>query len=177
MSKIPINCKQHFVVAMLLLCSVFLHSCTEEMPILMPLNTVYKVNSVTLTINGKSYIIINKTPGYVNLTSITAGAGTSLYSQSNISASNSNAGDLISFIINFGPDTKNAGNYVLSTSQLSFNNKIYTTVNADGKANLKVANLNSNNNTANGTFGYYLYNSTKNPTDSIYVSGSFNILK
>jgi len=157
---------------MLLLCSIFLHSCTEEMPILNPLNTVYKVNSVSLSIDGKSYVIINKTPGYVNLTSITAGSGTSLYSQSNISASNSNSGNLVNFIINFGPDSKNSGSYLLSTSQISVNNKTYTTTNADGKANLKVTNLDLNNKTANGTFGYYLYNST----DSIYVSGTFTIL-
>ncbi|MGI4021039.1 MAG: hypothetical protein ACRYFA_05995 [Janthinobacterium lividum] len=176
MSIIFIKCNRHIAVVTLLLCGMFLQSCTEEMPILTPLSDP-NTSRIVLNIKYKTYKIIDKLPGYVFFANVTVGSGNTLYSQYNVSGSNSSQTNAIDYLLTFGPDSVNTSNYVFGTSQLTFNNKTYTTTNKSGKAIIKVDALDTYVNTASGSFAYYLYDNVLSPTDSIYVTGTFNIIK
>lgn len=171
-----IKCKRHLAVVTLILCGIFLQSCTEEMPILTPLSDP-NISSVVLNIQNKTYRVVNKLPGYVFFANVTVGSGNSLYSQYNISGSNSSQTNAIDYVLTFGPDNANSNNYVFGSSQLTFNNKTYTTTNVSGKAVIKINSLDTYANTASGSFAYYLYDKVTSPTDSVYVTGTFNVIK
>ncbi len=164
--------------AMLFLCGIFLQSCTEEMPILKPLSVNPSNSSfIILNIKNKAYTLKNVNPGFVYFTNITAGTGNSTMQQYGIAGSDGNEKNPLDCIINFDTDSVHAGKYVLSSSQLNYNNIVYTTNNTFGNAKFTVDQLNNATNTANGSFAYYLYDSVYTPTDSVYVSGTFNIVK
>lgn len=168
--------KGRLAPAILFLCSIFLHSCTEEMPILTPLSDP-NTSSIVLNIQNKTYKVVNRLPGYVFFANVTVGSGNALYSQYNISGSNGSQTNAIDYVLTFGPENANSGNYVFGTSQLTFNNKTYTTTNASGKAVIKIDALDTYVNTASGSFAYYLYDKVLSPTDSVYVTGTFNVIK
>lgn len=167
--------------AMLLLSGIFLQSCVEEMPILKP-SDVTKIasSSSTLIVNvdKSTFTLKNADPGYVFFAGGTVGTGTNS-TQYNISGSNGLQTNAVDFIINFNMNDNKK--YVLLGSRLNFNNKSYTTVynglNGIEKAQLTFNKIDTIANTANGSYGYYLYNSASTQPDSIYVSGTFNIVK
>lgn len=164
--------------AMLLLCGIFLQSCTEEMPILTQLSKSTNGNVIILNIKNKAYTLKNVNPGFVYFTNITAGgSANSSFQQYGLAGSNGNETNPLDCIINFDTDSVHVGKYVLSTSQVNYNNVTYTTSNASGNAKFTVNQLNATTNTTSGSFAYYLYDSVFVPTDSIYVSGTFNIVK
>ncbi len=164
-----------FAPAMLLLSSIFLQACTEEMPILAPLNGASNNSTIVLNINNAAYTLTNKAPGYAIFANVTSGTGTTSTTQYNVTGSKGTQTNALDFILAYEINTANK--YVLATSQLDFNNKTYTTVNSSGAAKLTVDKMDATANTATGSFGYYLYDSVFTPTDSIYVSGTFNIVK
>jgi hypothetical protein len=176
MTKIFSFRKEIFSPLMLLLCGIFLQSCTEEMPILTP-NYNFNESTIVFNVNNKPYIVVNKTPGYVYFANVTVGSNNTLYSQYNISGSNGSQTNPIDYLLTFGPDNTNTNNYIFGTSQVTFNKKTYSTINANGKAKIIVDKLDTGNNTASGSFSYYLYDSVSSPKDSIYISGTFNIVK
>jgi hypothetical protein len=178
MTKIFSIKKEIFSPVMLLLCGLFLHSCTEEMPILTP-NSAFTsgISAIVFKVNNTPYTIVNKVPGYVYFANVTVGSNNNLYSQYNISGSNGSQTYPIDYLLTFGPDSTNTNNFVFGTSQVTINKKTYSTINANGKAKLTIDKIDTNNNTAAGSFSYYVYNSVFSPTDSIYVSGTFNIVK
>lgn len=175
MTKISALSKRIFTLALLLLCSFFLHSCTEDMPILTPLSDP-NISTIVLNIQNKTYKVVNKLPGYVFFANVTVGSGNALYSQYNVSGSNSSQTNAIDYVLTFGPDKTNTSSYAFGTSQLNFNNKTYITNNTSGKATIKIDALDTNVNTASGSFAYYLYDKIVSPTDSIYVTGTFNVM-
>ncbi|MVN21975.1 hypothetical protein [Mucilaginibacter arboris] len=164
-------------LAMLLLCGIFLQSCTEEMPILVPRSKAINGSVIVLNIRNKAYTIRNENPGFVYFTNITPGSGNNLSQQYGIAGSDGSPTNPLDCIINFNADSVHAGNYILSTSQVNYNNVTYTTSNPSGNAKFKVNQLNAAANTTSGSFAYYLYDSVFIPTDSIYVSGTFSITK
>ncbi len=165
-----------FAAAMLLLCGTFLQSCTEEMPILAPLNGTTNNSKIVLNVNNATYTLTNKNPGYVFFAPITVGTGSSSNIQYNVNGSNGLQTNAVDFIIDFGLNANNK--YVLVGSQLNLNNKSYTTVyNNTGKAQLTINKIDTIANATSGSYAYYLYDSAFTPTDSIYVNGTFNIVK
>ncbi len=165
--------------AMLLLCGIFLQSCTEEMPILSPNDLIGKTSnssSIVVNVNKSVFTLNNKAPGYAFFAVGTVGTGSSSNTQYNVSGSNGLQTNGIDFIIDF--DLNTSKKYVLVGSKLNFNDKSYTTVyNGTKKAQLTINKMDTIANTINGSYAYYLYNSASSPTDSIYVSGTFNIVK
>lgn len=172
-------CKAILAPAMLLLCSIFLQSCTEEMPILSPNNvsgTSSNSSSIVVNVNKSTFTLNNKAPGYAFFAAGTVGTGSSSNTQYNVSGSNGLQTNAVDFIIDFSLNTSKK--YLLVGSQLDFNNKSYTTVyNGTGKSQLTINKIDTIANTASGSYAYYLYNSASSPTDSVYVSGTFNIVK
>lgn len=162
---------------MLLLCGIFLQSCTEEMPILTSANTTITGSYIKLNIDNKAYTIVNKLPGYVYFSNITVGVGTNLVAQLTVAGNNGNQNNLLDYALNFSEDTSKAGSYDFASSKLSLNGKSYITTNPYGKAKLNINQLDDTAKTANGSFAYYVYNSASNPTDSVYVTGTFNVVK
>ncbi len=166
------------VAVVLLLSGIFLNSCTEEMPILTPnsgSSSASNKSIIALNIGNSAYSLKNQDPGFAIFASVSTGTGTSTYTQYNITGSNGSQTNALDFILAYGLDAKNK--YVVTTSQLDFNNKTYTTLNLAGNAKLTIDKMDANTNTASGNFSYYLYDSVFTPTDSIYVTGSFNIVK
>ncbi|MGI4730009.1 MAG: hypothetical protein ACRYGB_15675 [Janthinobacterium lividum] len=164
--------------AMLFLCGVFLQSCTEEMPILSANDLIGKTSnasSIALKVNTANYTLVNKDPGYAIFAPVTSGTGTTSNIQYNVSGSNGLQTGTVDFVLAYTLTSSNT--YVLTTSQLDLNNKTYTTLNASGNAQLTIVKMDVTANTASGSYGYYLYDSPSSPTDSVYVSGTFNIVK
>ncbi|RYX82021.1 hypothetical protein EON73_04515 [bacterium] len=168
--------------AMLLLSGIFLQSCVEEMPILKPSDvskTVSTNSTIVVNVNKSVITLKNTNPGYVFFASATVGIGAN-NTQYDISGSNGLQTNAVDFDINFNLNSTSK-KYVLLGSQLNFNNKSYTTVyngmNGIEKAKLTFNKIDTIANTANGSYAYYLYDSAFTPTDSIYVSGTFNIVK
>jgi hypothetical protein len=164
--------------AMLFLCGISLYSCTEEMPILNPnsISSISNNSSIVVNINNSAYVIKNKTPDYAIFASITSGTNNTSNTQYNVSGSSSSKTAPIDFVLAFATDSLSK-KYIVTTSQVDVNNKTYTTLNKFGDAKLTVSKMDEKANTATGTFGYYLYDSVFTPTDSIFVSGTFNIIK
>lgn len=179
MSK-PLNFgRMFFTPAMLFLCGVFLQSCTEEMPILKPLNGSAKTSNasnIALKVNNTTYSLTNKDPGYAIFVPITTGTGSSTATQYSINGSNSSQTNLLDFGFSYILDSTN-NKYLLTSGQLTLNNKNYATINSSGTAKLTVAKMDTLALTAAGNYSFYLYDSPFSPTDSIYVSGTFNIVK
>jgi hypothetical protein len=166
------------IAVMLLLSGVFLNSCTEEMPVLTPLSgsgITSNKSIITVNIGNSTYSLKNQDPGYAIFASASTGSGTSTYTQYNITGSNGSQTNALDFILAYGLNTNNK--YIVTTSLLDYNNKTYSTLNLTGAAKLTVDKMDANASTANGSFGYYLYDDIFTPTDSIYVSGTFNIVK
>lgn len=165
--------------AMLFLCGIFFQSCTEEMPILKPsdLNGNTSTSSnIVVNVDKTAYTLKNVAPGYAIFFGVTLGSGTSATTQYNVSGSNGLKANGVDFLIDFGLDANK--NYVVLGSQLDLGDKSYTTLyNQTSKMQLTVAKMDTIANTASGNYAYYLYNSTVSPTDSVYVSGTFNIVK
>lgn len=165
--------------AMLFLCAIFLQSCTEEMPILKPsdLNGTASTNStIVVNVDKTAYTLKNAAPGYAIFAGVTIGSGTAATTQYNVSGSNGLKANRVDFLIDFGLDANKK--YVVLGSQLDLGDKSYTTLyNQTDKAQLTVTKMDTIANTATGSYAYYLYNSTASPTDSVYVSGTFNIVK
>lgn len=165
--------------AMLLLCGIFLQSCTEEMPILKPsdLSGTTSTNStIVVNVNKSTFTLKNTAPGYAYFATIGIGSGTSASTQYNVNGGNGLKTNAVDFILNFGLDANKK--YVLLGSQLDFNEKNYATIyNQTSKAQLSISKIDTIANTTSGSYACYLYNSAASSTDSIYVSGTFNIVK
>ncbi|RYY07417.1 MAG: hypothetical protein EOP43_03310 [Sphingobacteriaceae bacterium] len=167
-----------FAPAMLLLCGIFLQSCTEEMPVLTPLDiTVSSKSTIVLKINNTTSTINNVLPGNIEFRETSRDPAFPLYRQYGIAASNNNQTNLLDYAVAFHTDTAGSKNYTLEISQLTINKKTYSTANIYRNAVFKVDKLDATNNTTTGSFSYYVYDDILSPKDSIYVTGSFNILK
>jgi hypothetical protein len=165
---------------MLLLSGIFLNSCTEDMPILMPISSSVSTKS-TVIVNVKNtnstYSINDIRPSTVVFATTGKDPAYPLYRQYGFDATNNSQTNLLDFAVSFHTDTAGSRRYTLELSQLTVNKKTYSTANIYGNAVFKVEKLDGTGNTATGSFGYFLYDDITSPTDSIYVSGTFNIVK
>lgn len=168
--------------AMLFLCGIFLQSCTEEMPILKPNDlkvTTSTTSTIMVNVDKSTFTLKNTDPGYAFFASSSIGTGSSSNTQYNISGSNGLQTNTVDFIIDFNLNASKQ--YILLGSKLDINNKSYSTVynglTGIPKALLTITKMDTIANTASGSYAYYLYNSASTSTDSIYVSGTFNIVK
>jgi len=171
--------KALFASAMLLLCGIFLQSCTEEIPILKPRNgsgTTSNNSNIVVKVNNTAYTLTNKAPGYAIFVPVTTGTGASSSTQYSVNGSNGIQTNVLDFGFSYISNSVN-NKYVLKSAQLEINNKTYTTLNSSGTAQLTVDKMDVAALTSSGSFSYYLYDSPYSPTDSIYVSGTFNIVK
>lgn len=172
-------------ILILLLSGIFLQSCMEEMPILVPQNgtltgttgMVSSKSTISLNINNNPQNISNIKPNNIIFTNVTGGASLPLFKEYFIVGDNGNQTSSLSYSASFHTDTVGSKNFVFESSQLFFNKKTYTTFNISGTAKFNIEKLDDAANTVSGTFGYYVYDDILKPTDSVYVSGSFNILK
>lgn len=165
--------------AMLLLTGIFLQSCADEVPILQPLNGSGKTSNasnIALKVNNTSYTLTNKDPGYAIFVPITTGTGTSSATQYSINGSNGSQTNTLDFGFSYILNTT-SNKYLLTGGQLTINNKSYATINSSGTAQLTVDKMDVLAFTATGKYSFYLYDTPFSPTDSIYVSGTFNIVK
>ena len=164
--------------AMLLLCGIFLQSCTEEMPILKPSDLSANSSGSTIVVNANksTFTLKNVAPGYAYFAPIGLSSGTYSGTQYNVNGGNGLKDNSVDFVLDFGLDA--GKKYVVLSSQLDLGDKSYTTLNNQNvKAQLTVTKLDTIANAASGSYAYYLYNSAVSPTDSIYVNGTFNIVK
>ena len=164
--------------AMLLLCSIFLQSCSEEMPILKPLTSSPSSKStVVLNINNTVYTINDVSPSTIEFAQTNTDPTQPLYRQYGIAASNNDQTNLLDYAVTFHTDTVGSKNYGLEVCLLNINKKSYATANPYGNAVFKVDKIDAANNTTSGSFSYFVYDDILSPTDSIYVRGTFNIVK
>ena len=164
--------------AVLLLCGIFLQSCTEEMPLLKPSDTsVSSKSTVVLNINNTASTINSVSPQTIEFRETSRDPAFPLYRQYGIAASNNNQTNLLDYAVAFHTDTAGSKNYTLEICQLTMNKKTYSTANIRGNAVFKVDKLDATANTATGSFRYYLYDDILSPKDSIFITGSFNIVK
>lgn len=163
---------------MLLLSAFFLNSCTEEMPVLKPLSgTAINKSSIVIKVNNSTYTLTNKEPGYAIFVPVTLGTGASSYTEYSVNGSNGSETNVLDFGFSYILNST-TNQYVITSSQLQLNNKNYVTLNSSGAAQLKVDKMDAAANTGSGSFSYYLYDSVYNtPTDSVFVSGTFNIIQ
>ncbi len=171
--------------AMLLLSGIFLQSCTEEMPILHPpsgasssgIGTTSSKSVINLSINNNANNITNNKPNNILFTSVAGGATLPLLKLYTFAGNNGSQTNNLTFGASFHTDTIGNKKFIFDSSQLLFNKKTYTTFNISGTAKFTVDKLDDVANTASGSFGYYVYDAIINPTDSVYVSGTFNFMK
>ncbi len=170
--------KALFAPAMLLLCGIFLQSCTEEIPILKPRSSsVSSKSTIVLNVNNTAYTINDVSPNTIEFRETSRDPAFPLYRQYGIAASNNSQTNLLDYALSFHTDTVGSKKYTLEISQLTINKKTYSTANIYGNAAFKVDKLDAVDNTTSGSFGYFVYDDILTPTDSIYVSGTFNIVK
>ncbi len=172
-----------FAPAMLILFGVFLQSCTEEIPILKPLNrssnsiTVSSKSTISLNFNNTANTITNINPSNILFSTMPGGASLPLLKSYIVAGNNGSKTSNLLYGVSFHTDTIGNNKFIFDSSQLVINKKTYTTFNISGKVKFTVDKLDDTANTASGSFSYYVYDDIIKPTDSIYVSGSFNILK
>ncbi|RYE26663.1 MAG: hypothetical protein EOP42_20505 [Sphingobacteriaceae bacterium] len=166
--------------AMLFLCGIFLQSCTEEMPILSPDDLSAKSSSkstVVINVNNAVYTINDVKPSTIIFATTGTDPQFPLYKQYGFDATNNNQANMLDYAVSFHTDTVGSKKYTLEISQLTLNKKTYSTANIYGNAVFKVDKLDAANNTTSGSFSYFVYDDILTPKDSIYVSGTFNIVK
>lgn len=164
--------------AMLLLTGIFLQSCADEVPILMPLSgSVSSKSIVVLNFKNTTYTINDVKPGTILFAVTGTDPKFPLYKQYGFDATNNSQTDLLDYAVSFHTNTVGSKKYTLEVSQVTLNKKTYSTANIYGNAVFKVDKLDAANNTTSGSFSYFVYDDILSPTDSIYVSGTFNIAK
>ena len=177
--------KALFAPAMLLLGSIFLHSCTEEMPILKPLGTysnyvpatVSSKSMINLKINNTQSDITNTKPGTIVFNVVTGGTTLPNFRTYLIAGDNGSTTNRALYSVTFHSDSVGNNIYVFDGSQVIVNKKTYTSFNISGSNKFSVTKLDEKTNTAVGSFSYYVYDDALHPTDSLYVTGAFNIFK
>lgn len=172
--------------AMLFLCSISLHSCTEEMPILTPsggfisssgVGSVSSKSIVNIKINAVQSNITNVKPQNILFTINSGGSTMPSFRSYAIAGDNGSTTNRLLYSVAFHSDSAGNNTYVFDGSQVIANKKIYTSFNISGSNKFSISKLDEKTYSTAGTFGYYVYDDILNPTDSLYVTGSFNILK
>lgn len=173
-----------FSPLMLLLCIVSLQSCWEEMPVLKPLNptdtvagSVSSKSIIYLNINNAANNITNIKPSTILFTNVTGGATLPLFKEYFLIGDNESKSANVVYTVAFHTDTIGSKKFIFESSELVVNKKTYSTFNISGSEVFAINQLDDNANTASGKFSYYLYDSVINPKDSIFVDGTFSILK
>lgn len=181
----PFFRKAIFAPAMLLLCSIFLQSCSEEMPILTPQNgytssapgSVSSKSMINLKINNASNDISNVKPEIILFNIVSGGTTLPQFRNYLIAGDNGSTTSRVLYSVTFHSDSVGNNIYVFDGSQIIVNKKTYTSFNISGANKFSVTKLDEKTYSTSGNFGYYVYNNVLHPTDSLYVAGSFNILK
>lgn len=186
MLKPFISRKALFAPAMLLLCGIFLNSCREDMPILVPPSgltigtgtpSVSAKSTINLKINNTQNDILNVKPAVILFNIVTGGASLPLFRNYLIAGDNGSATNRVLYSVTFHSDSVGNNIYVFDGSQVIANKKTYTSFSISGANKFTVNKLDEKAYLTNGTFSYYVYDDVLHPTDSLYVTGSFNISK
>lgn len=185
MIKPLISRKVFFVPAILLLCGIFLQSCTEEMPILTPASgysssvpgSVSSKSVINLKINNAPNDITNVKPGIILFNIISGGTTLPRFRNYLIAGDNGSTTNRVLYSVTFHSDSVGNNIYVFDGSQVIINKKTYTSFNISGTNKFTVAKLDEIASSTSGSFGYYVYDDVLHPTDSLYVTGAFNIFK
>ncbi|MGI4021040.1 MAG: hypothetical protein ACRYFA_06000 [Janthinobacterium lividum] len=170
--------------AMLLLCGIFLQSCTEEMPALKsPSSVNYSTGSassksiINLKINDVQRSITNVKPEIIIFNINSGGVALPSFRSYTLAGDNGNTTNRLVYSAAFHSDSVGNNTYIFDASQVIVGQKVYTSFNVSGKSNFKVDKVDEKAYTTSGSFGYYVYDNILMPKDSLYITGSFNIVK
>lgn len=173
-----------FAPAILLLCGIFLQSCTEEMPVLQPTSgvnlstgSVSTKSVINLKVNDVQKNITNVKPQVILFNINSGGVTAPSYRFYTLAGDNGSTTNRLLYSAAFHSDSVGNNIFIFDASQVIVGQKVYTSFNISGKSNFKVDKVDEKAYTTSGNFGYYVYDDILNPKDSLYVTGSFNIAK